>query len=244
MIRKRIYSIIEKAEEWDKLSRVYDAFMLIVIIASIVPIAIKEQSHALIVIDQVCAWIFIVDYIARWSTADMKLKGKLPFLRYPITPMAIIDLLAILPSFSALNSAFRVLKILRSFKAFRIFKTFRYSKNFVLIAKVIRKNASILLSILISSVFYILVSALFIFSVEPESFNNFFEATYWATTALTTFAYGDIYPHTDAGRLISMISSFLGIAMVALPAGVITAGFMKETQDNGGSKANHTTNNS
>jgi len=99
-----------------------------------------------------------------------------------------------------------------------------------MIGKVIKKNAAVLVALLVCALFYIFVSALFIFSIEPESFDSFFEALYWATTALTTVGYGDIYPLTTGGRLISMVSSFFGIAMVALPAGVITAGFISELQ--------------
>ena len=75
---------------------------------------------------------------------------------------------------------------------------------------------------------YILISALVIFNVEPQTFDNFFEAIYWATVSLTTVGYGDIYPTSDIGRIITMISSVFGIAIVALPAGIITAGYMDE----------------
>ena len=71
-----------------------------------------------------------------------------------------------------------------------------------------------------------LVSALIIFNVEPESFDTLFDAIYWATVSLTTVGYGDIYPVTTAGRVITMLSSVFGIAVVALPAGIITAGYM------------------
>ena len=77
---------------------------------------------------------------------------------------------------------------------------------------------------------YIVVSALIIFNVEPDSFNSFFDAVYWATVSLTTVGYGDIYPVSVLGRIITMLSSILGIAIVALPAGIITAGYMKEIQ--------------
>ena len=227
-VRKRIFEIIEKAEVDDTLSRVYDIFMFIVIMASLVPIAFKSKSVVFIYIDYITVSIFIIDYILRWYTADIKLNCKVGFLKYPVTPFAIIDLLAILPSFNVVNIGFRALKSLRAIKVLRIFKSLRYSKNFILIVKVIRDNAKILISLLLCSIFYILVSALFIFSIEPDSFNNFFESIYWATTALTTVGYGDVYPLTDAGRLVSMVSSLFGIAMVALPAGVITAGFIKE----------------
>ena len=77
---------------------------------------------------------------------------------------------------------------------------------------------------------YVLFSALIIFNVEPESFGNFFDAIYWATVSLTTVGYGDIYPTSNIGRIVTMISSILGIAIVALPSGIITAGFMEELQ--------------
>jgi voltage-gated potassium channel len=78
---------------------------------------------------------------------------------------------------------------------------------------------------------YILISALIILNVEPESFNSFFDAVYWATISLTTMGYGDIYPVTTFGRMVTMLSSVVGIAIVALPAGIITAGYMKEISD-------------
>jgi len=230
-MRKRIYEIIEKAEGKDFISAVYDIFMLVVIFASIIPITLKEFSYPFFVLDNVCAYIFILDYVLRWITADYRLGKKLSFLIYPVTPLAIMDLLAILPTFGILSRVFRILKLFRVFKALRIFKVLRYSKNFILIGRVIKKNTAILLSLLVCAIFYIFVSALFIFSIEPESFDSFFEALYWSTTALTTVGYGDVYPTTNGGRLISMISSFFGIAMVALPSGVITAGFIKELDE-------------
>ena len=75
---------------------------------------------------------------------------------------------------------------------------------------------------------YVLVSALVVFNVEPDTFKNYFDAVYWATVSLTTMGYGDIYPVSVAGRIVTMISSFMGIAIVALPAGIITAGLMED----------------
>lgn len=68
-------------------------------------------------------------------------------------------------------------------------------------------------------------------NVEPDSFNSFFDAVYWATVSLTTMGYGDIYPVTEIGRVVTMISSLFGIAIVALPAGIITAGYMDEIKN-------------
>ena len=75
---------------------------------------------------------------------------------------------------------------------------------------------------------YVLVSALVIYNVEPESFGSFFDAIYWATVSLTTVGYGDIYPVTTIGRIVTMISSVFGIAIIALPSGVLTAGYLSE----------------
>ena len=84
------------------------------------------------------------------------------------------------------------------------------------------------------AVAYVLISALVIYNVEPESFDTFFDAIYWATISLTTVGYGDIYPVTTIGRIVTMISSVFGIAIIALPSGVITAGYLEEVN-----KENH-----
>ena len=78
---------------------------------------------------------------------------------------------------------------------------------------------------------YVLIAALVVFNVEPDTFDSFFDAVYWATVSLTTVGYGDIYPVSSAGRLVTMISSFMGIAVVALPSGIITAGYMEDVKE-------------
>ena len=231
-MRRRIFEIIEVAGDSDRASRIYDIFMMITIILSLIPLCFKEQTLALTVIDDVTVCIFIVDYILRLSTADYKLKrGAVSFLRYPFTPMAIIDLLCILPSITAVNNAFKVLKIfrlLRTFRVFRAFKAFRYSKNVDVIVRVFRKQKDSLIVVCWLAVAYILISALIIFNAEPETFGNFFDAVYWATVSLTTVGYGDIYATSAIGKAITMISAVFGVAIVALPAGIITAGYMEE----------------
>lgn len=232
-MRKRIYQIIEIAEENDLTSRIYDISMMLVIFASLVPLAFKEQPLAFLWLDRITVTIFIVDYILRFATADLKLKGKgiRSFVIYPFTPMAIIDLLSILPSITILNSGFRLLKIfrlMRTFRVFRVFKAVRYSKNIMLILRVLKRQRDSLLVVLWLAIAYVLVSALIIFNVEPQTFDSFFDAIYWATVSLTTVGYGDIYPVSMAGQVITMLSAVLGIAIVALPASIITAGYMEE----------------
>ena len=233
--RKRIFEIIEKSEEGDKISSVYDYFMMIVIALSLFPLAFKQESTVFYIIDKITAIIFIIDYVLRWLTADYKFEKKsiTSFLRYPFSFMAIIDLLSILPSLTVVNSGFKVLRVLRmirAMKVLRIFKIMRYSKSFEIIGNVIKKSKESMIAVCILAIGYIVISALVIFNVEPESFHNFFDAIYWATVSLTTVGYGDIYPVTTLGRIITMISSVFGIAIVALPAGIITAGYMSEVQ--------------
>ena len=106
-----------------------------------------------------------------------------------------------------------------------------YSKNIYIILDVLKKAKRSLTAVCILAGGYILIAALVIFNLEPDTFKNFFEAIYWATVSLTTVGYGDIYPTSPVGRVFTMISSLLGIAIVALPAGIITAGYMKEVDE-------------
>lgn len=239
-MRKRLFEIIEVSGDNDRASMVYDLMMLVSIIVSIVPLAFKEAPGFFKITDIVTTILFIVDYLLRFATADLKLEGKsLPFLRYPFTIWAIIDLLSILPTVTVLNSGFKLLRLFRVFRTFRVFrvlKAFRYSKNVAILMQVIKQSKDALLAVCGLAVAYIFVSALVIFNVEADSFNTFFDAIYWATVSLTTVGYGDIYPVTTAGRIITMISSLFGIAVVALPAGIITAGYMEIIEKGGESE--------
>ena len=238
-MRKKLYSIIEPAGNGTKLSSIYDFIMMATIIISIVPLAFKETNLIFQWIDYITVGVFVLDYILRLFTADYKLnKSAASFFVYPVTPMAIIDLLSILPSVTVLNSGFRLLKLfrlLRTLKVLRAFKFLRYSKSFDVIASVFKKQKKVLSAVATMAVAYVLISALVIYNVEPESFETFFDAIYWATISLTTVGYGDIYPITTIGRIVTMISSVFGIAIIALPSGVITAGYLSEInkdQDN------------
>lgn len=230
MVRKRIFEIIEVSKENDRVSTIYDTFMMAVIIISMVPLAFKESNVVFEIIDKVTAFVFLVDYAVRLLTADLKLKkGAASFILYPFTFMAIVDLLAILPSFSVVAAGFRLVKLLRLFRTFRVFRSFkmlRYSKSINVIVDVIQTQKTPLLAVCTLAIGYVFISALVIFNVEPDTFNTFFDAIYWATVSLTTMGYGDIYPVTTVGRIVTMLSSFVGIAIVALPSGIITAGYM------------------
>ena len=235
-LRRRIYEIIEVANEGDKASRVYDCVMIVVILVSLIPLAIKDVGPWGDVVDKICVAIFVIDYILRLATADFKFEYKrkwVSFIRYPVSFLAIIDLISILPSFVPLNSSFkmiRVVRLVRAFRVFRVFRGLRYSRSIRIINNVLRNSRDSLIAVCSLAIAYILIAALIIFNVEPDSFKNFFEAVYWATVSLTTVGYGDIYPITTMGRIITMASSIFGIAIVALPAGIITAGYMRELE--------------
>lgn len=234
-MRKRIFEIIEASNGIDKLSSIYDWIMIGFIMVSLIPLAYKTSNQVFTIIDQVTVIAFVVDYALRFFTSDFKIKKKaLSFFIYPFTPMAIIDLLSILPSFIVVNHGLKLLKIfrlLRALKVFRTLKFFRYSNNIQTIVNVLKKQKKTLCSVAILSVAYILISALVVLNVEPESFNSFFDAIYWATVSLTTVGYGDIYPISTIGRIVTMISSIFGIAIIALPSGIVTAGYLEEIKN-------------
>lgn len=234
--RKRIFEIIEIAEESDYISHAYDITMIFIIVVSIIPLAMKNISAAWLDVENICVGVFIFDYILRFITADYKLKSHSidAFLKYPFTSMAIIDLLSILPHFIILNSGFgllRLVRLARALRVVRVFRIFRYSDNFDIIAAVIKKSKDSLVAVGSLTIAYIVTSALIVFNVEPDTFDNFFSAVYWATVSLTTIGYGDITTVSTIGKIVTMLSAFFGIAVIALPAGIITAGYMEELHE-------------
>ena len=142
-MRKRIFEIVEIADERNKISHIYDVFMILVIVLSLIPLAIKDTVPVFVWTERITTSIFIIDYILLLITADLKLqRGAVSFLLFPFTAMAIIDLVSILASVLVMNSALRVFKVFRLIKALRvlkIFKGFRYSKNITIITNVLKK---------------------------------------------------------------------------------------------------------
>jgi len=228
-MRRRIYDMIEKAEVNDRLSAWYDRFMIVCIFLSLVPLCFKETNTMLKVLDYATVTVFILDYGLRWWTADFKLReGKNSFVKYPLTPFAIIDLVTILSSLTPLNSGFRVFRVIRLQKSLRALKLLRYSKGFHLMVRVFHKEKEDLLTVFYLVLGYVFLSALVIYQVEPHTFENFFDAIYWSTITLTTVGYGDYTPVTMAGKFVAVLSSLIGIVVFALPTGIITAGYLAE----------------
>ena len=235
--RNRLFEFIDTNESSSRLSRAYDLFMMVVIVVSIIPLMFTDQHPGFRTIELVTVSIFIVDYILRWMTADFKMgRGNRSFLLYPFTFMAVIDLLSIIPVFTVMNSGFKLFRMTRLFKIARLLKFIRYTDKVDILVNVLKKERKVLVSVLVLAAFYVFITALIMFNVEPRinpmtgeaTFGSFFDALYWATVTLTTVGYGDVCPVTSIGRFVSMLSSIFGVAIIALPSGVITASYLDE----------------
>jgi voltage-gated potassium channel len=211
--------------------------MVITIIVSLLPLMFMEQHRVFWYTELISTIIFVIDYILRWLTADLKMrKGVVSFLLYPFTFMAIIDLMSILPAISLIDPAFKLFRFTRLLRLTRVLKMFSISSKLRLFLSILYKERQVLSSVFILALLYIFVTALVLFNVEPHvnpytgqpTFRSFFDALYWATVTLTTVGYGDMCPVTDIGRFVSMLSSLFGVAIIALPSGVITARYLDE----------------
>ena len=228
--KKRVYEVIEVSHVGDNSSRAYDVLMTTAIIVGLVPLTLKGNSIYTVIIDVFTSILFLIDYIARVYTADYKMgyKHYKAYIAYIFTPLAIFDFLSIVPVIYVFLPVSSLIGLLRLFRVFRVLKLVRYSKTMVIISNVVRKVKKQLMAVLILITVYIFVSAMLVFQLEPNLFNNFFDALYWATISITTIGYGDISPVTPVGRLITMISALVGMAVIALPTGIITAAYMAE----------------
>ncbi len=230
-MRKRLYEVLT-GEECSKASFVYACVMVAFIVASLVPLCFHERIEAFNALELACVVVFIVDYILRWATADLKLhKGARSFLMYPFTPMAIIDLVSIIPFFFALDPTLRTLRAVSLLRTFRAFRFLRYSRGLALVGRAIERQAVPLFFVCLLTVGYVFVSAIVMFNTEPQTFSTYFDAVYWAVVTLATIGYGDFHPVTEVGRFISMLSALFGVGIVALPASIITAGYLEVMQE-------------
>jgi len=183
--------------------------------------------------------IFTGEYLLRIMTADLKYPRKrkiFSVLVFIFSGLGLIDLLAILPFYLpfATRIDLRVLRILRLTRVIRIMKIGRYSRSLSLIARVFkRKRSDLLVTIFVTSLLILLASSLMYYiesDTQPEEFPNIVASFWWAIATLTTVGYGDVYPVTVLGKILSGIIAMLGIGLVALPTGIISSGFMEEIQ--------------
>ena len=228
--KKRVFDIIEVSKDNDIASTAYDIMITFAVIDGLLPLTIKGTSIYTNILELFSTFIFIVDYSLRIYTSDYKMgvKSYKAYIANLLQPMSIIDLISIVPVISVFFPKIEIIRILKIFRIVRIFKLLRYSKTMRNITNVIRRVKKPLFAVLVLTAIYITASAMFIYQIEPNLFNSFFDALYWATISITTIGYGDISPVTTPGRFITMISALVGVAVIALPSGIITAGFMEE----------------
>lgn len=243
-VRRRIFTIVEVGSDFDYVSRAYDyinaGLIVINLVVSILYTysGIREQyGFWLLLVERLSIAFFAVDYVLRVWTARFlypELKEGHAIRKYIFSFTGVVDLLSFLPYclpifFPAGTAAFRLLRIVRIFRLFRINA---YHDSLSVITSVISNKRQQLMS----SVFIILVlmiaSSLCMYSLEheaqPEVFTNAFSGIWWAASTLLTVGYGDIYPITMLGKLFGIFISFLGVGMVAIPTGIISAGFVDQ----------------
>lgn len=228
--KRRMYEVLEASHTGDSSSKAYDMLMTTSVIVSLIPLTLKTENVYTVYIDILTFLVLLIDYCARLYTADYKMgyKSVSAYIAYLFTPLAIFDFLSLIPILYVIWPVNTSLKLLRLFRAFRVIKLVRYSKTMVVISNMLRKVRKQLGAVLILIVIYIFISAMLIFQLESALFNNFLDALYWATISITTIGYGDISPVTTAGRVITMISALVGMAVIALPTGIISAAYMDE----------------
>ncbi len=237
--KKRIFDIIQIGKREDFVSRAFDLFIVVVIFVNIAVLFIEtfdaaaEYAEVLRLVEMVTIMIFGIEYLLRIWTAEYlypkKSRGK-AILRFLVSFDGIVDLCTILPFFFL--SGFIALRMLRVVRIFHLFRINAYYDSFNVITSVLseKKNQ------IISSVFIILIlmmaSSLCMYSaeheVQPEVFRNAFSGIWWSMSTILTVGYGDIYPVTILGRIMAMVISFLGVGAVAIPTGIISAGFVEQ----------------
>lgn len=172
--------------------------------------------------------IFSIEYLVRVWIANLDTRYQTPFsgrIRYIFTPMALVDLLSILPFFLALAGV--DLRVLRVLRLLRLFKLTRYSRAMSTLGGAIRASKEeLILTVLVMGILLI-ISATFIYFAEheaqPQAFSSIPASLWWAVVTLTTIGYGDVYPITLAGKIVAGISAIIGIGMFALPGGIIAS---------------------
>ena len=242
--RKRIFEIIEIGAPEDYVSRVYDIInMLSILVNLMVSILYTFErvrfrwGGVLLTVEAITVAFFALDFFLRLFTAQYlypKKSEKRALWCYLVSFKGLVDILSFLPYylpifFPAGAAAFRLFRVMRFFRLFRINA---YYDSFSVIAEVIDNKRQQLMS----SVFIILIlmvaSSLCMYSLEheaqPEVFVNAFSGIWWSVSTLLTIGYGDIYPVTDVGKIFSIFITFLGVGMVAIPTGIISAGFVDQ----------------
>ena len=250
-IKKTIFDIIQPAKRGNLASKLFDVFIMLLVFASIASVFILTFDVSarvikyLYYIEQVALTVFSIEYLLRIWTADMLYPQLSPWRargKYVLSGMAIIDLVSILPFYIPMFFTIdvEVIRALLLMLLLRLFKLSRYTDAVSAIWSVFRNKIQEMLVSVVFVVMILIVASLLIYYAEhdaqPDKFANAFSGVWWAVATLTTVGYGDIYPVTGAGRLLGGIIALTGIGLVAVPTGIISAGFVELLEKKRGDK--------
>lgn len=240
--REKVYQILDEDSKDTFAARFCNIFIISLIVLNVAAIILESFESIKINYQaslQAFEWfsivVFTLEYILRLITADLKSPNKSKVaasIAFIVSPLAILDLLAILPAYLPLFFAvdLRFVRILRLLRIARLFKIKRYSKSLTLISDVIKEKRTELGATLFVTFILLVLASTLMYHVEgkhqPEAFPNIIASFWWAVATLTTVGYGDVYPVTGWGQFISGIIALLGIGLVALPTGILSSAFM------------------
>ena len=243
--QKNIYYIFEYSNPQNFLSLLDDLVITILTSISVIafiletsPTFYEHYHEQLKLVEILVTGFFTLEYLIRIWICTVNPKYYHPIygrLRYMITPLSLIDLIAILPFYlQLLFPGIKFIKFILLLRLFRLFKISRYSESLRTIFKVIAaKKEELIATLLIVILVLVFVSSL-MFLVEHETqedkFKSILHTMWWGVVTLTTVGYGDVYPMTPLGKVLSATVAFLGIGIFALPAGIIASGFAEEVQ--------------
>jgi voltage-gated potassium channel len=234
-LKLRTHQIVESAAGGDRASRAFDIFIVVLITLSVIAVIIgsvdgvsRRYGEALSLFELVSVIVFTAEYFLRiWSsTANAHYKGKIVGrVKYALSPILIIDLMAILPFYLPLLLPIdlRFLRSLRLIRLFRIFKLARYSKTIKTLGSVLKnKKEDLIITVFAIFLLLIIASSIMYFAeheAQPEAFSSIPSAMWWGIITLTTVGYGDIYPITIVGKMSGAIIAIIGIGLFALQPG-------------------------
>lgn len=245
-VKERIFKILEAASARDSLSRAFDVFITTLISLNVIAVileTVKTLSSQYVLFFRIfevsSVLVFTIEYLLRLWTCTANKRFKRPLkgrIRFALTPLALVDLMAILPFYLPMIIPFdlRFIRAVRLFRIFRIFKMGRYSRSLKTLGKVLKeKKEELLTSIFAILILLVIISSLMYFvenEAQPEAFSSIPTAMWWGITTLTTLGYGDIYPVTPIGKVLGSMIAVLGIGMFALPTGILSSGFIEVVQ--------------
>ena len=239
-----MYELFGKRNQQSMRRRIFDFCLMVIILLNVVAVILESIveiydafKNVFYIFELFSIGIFSVEYILRVYTADSIYPVQNRFkssLKYIFSAMGLIDLLAILPFYLPflIKIDLRFLRILRIIRFLRILKISRYNKSLNLIWSVVKEKRTELAVTCFLSFLFLLIASFFMYYIEgpmqPQKFSNVITSFWWAVATLTTVGYGDVYPITNLGKFVGGIIALLGIGLIALPTGMIGAGFVEK----------------